>query len=51
MNKYCCFCGKPIGKYGNNPYPANTDPDAECCDACNLSVVIPARLQLIDEDS
>jgi len=47
----CCFCNKIIGKYGNNPYPASKDPNAVCCDACNMSVVIPTRLQALKENS
>lgn len=46
----CCFCGRIIPFWvSNNPYPANKDPDARCCDMCNELKVIPARLgRLID---
>lgn len=41
----CCICGKLItGEYGNNPEPVENDPRAKCCDACNDSYVIPARI-------
>lgn len=50
----CCFCGETISGWGNNPYPANKEPDAVCCDYCNATVVIPARIkqmqQQIDEE-
>lgn len=37
----CCFCGKDAGEYGNNARPLK---DGVCCDDCNNSKVIPARL-------
>ena len=40
----CCFCNKVINGYGNNPWPASKDPEARCCDYCNMDVVIPARI-------
>lgn len=40
----CCFCGKEIKGWGNNPYPVETDENAECCDDCNLDIVLPARI-------
>jgi len=43
----CCFCGEDYGKYGNNPMPANNDPKASCCDKCNLEIVVPARLKIM----
>ena len=48
MNKIqytCCICGKEFIGYGNNPAPVDNDPDAKCCDKCNIEVVIPARLE------
>jgi hypothetical protein len=41
---YCCICGEPYGKYGNNPEPYVPSEEGRCCDACNLKFVIPARL-------
>lgn len=39
----CCICGKHIkGEWGNNPFPVVNA--GECCDKCNYTVVIPARL-------
>ena len=45
--KSCCFCKKYVGRYGgNSPHPANITDGARCCDACNMTVVLPARLGL-----
>ena len=38
----CVICGEPIKGYGNNPYPVADH--GLCCDHCNLTRVIPARL-------
>ena len=44
----CCLCGKrSLGwgdnqEYGNNPRPLKDK--GECCDNCNETKVIPARL-------
>ena len=40
----CCLCGKIFMDWGNNPYPVNKDPNARCCDACDRSIVLPARM-------
>lgn len=37
----CCICGRPYVGHGNNAWPIKED--GRCCDACNMSVVIPAR--------
>jgi len=38
----CCLCGGDAGKYGNNARPLK---DGQCCDNCNATKVIPARLR------
>ena len=38
----CCICGKQFEGYGNNPAPVKSE--GECCDNCNFSVVLSARL-------
>jgi len=43
----CSICGKQIKavgawKYGNNAEPVNS---GRCCDKCNMTVVIPARMR------
>ena len=43
----CCICGKEFVGWGNNPYPVNNDPDARCCDDCNMNSVIPARIAVL----
>lgn len=43
-DKFCCICGEPFGKFGNNPEPFMSADEGRCCDACNLKFVIPARL-------
>ena len=43
----CCICGKEFDGYGNNPYPVVGDifsGDERCCDECNDTIVIPARI-------
>lgn len=42
--KKCCICGKRIIGYGNNPWPVVEKQNAECCDDCNSTEVIPARI-------
>ena len=39
----CCICGKEHVGYGHNPNPVTTN--GECCNECNMSVVIPARIK------
>ena len=40
----CCICGAECTGWGNNPYPVVNDEDARCCDGCNGTVVLPARI-------
>ena len=40
----CCICGKEINGYGNNPWPVDDNENARCCDDCNTTKVIPARI-------
>jgi len=37
----CSICGFDFSEYGNNAEPVNS---GRCCNACNSTVVIPARL-------
>ncbi len=41
----CCICGADYGRYGNNPDPVKSS--GRCCDTCNATVVIPARLSMM----
>lgn len=45
MPKYktCCICGKTFKGWGNNPWPVMDS--GECCDECNFTQVIPARIK------
>ena len=43
----CCFCGKPLGEYDrNNPDPACTLDNANCCRNCDERIVLPARIAI-----
>lgn len=44
----CCICGSEIGKYGNNPWPVKEK--GECCDMCNMTVVLKARIKMLNEN-
>lgn len=45
MERYtCCICGRVFEGWGNNPWPIDDRDDVECCDECNATVVIPARI-------
>ena len=46
----CCICGEEFEGFGNNSYPINKDENARCCDVCNYTVVIPARIEALNED-
>ena len=44
QEKVCCICGKKFTGWGNNPWPVVKDEDARCCDECDGSTVLSARL-------
>lgn len=49
MGFNCCICGKFIAyidEFGNNPAPVVNDDCSKCCDACNISVVVPTRIKM-----
>lgn len=39
----CVLCKKEVKGYGNNPAPLGNVYD-DCCDTCNRTKVIPARI-------
>lgn len=41
----CCICLKDCVGWGNNPEPVYNC--GRCCDECNQSAVLPARIQLM----
>ena len=43
--KKCVICGHGFEGYGNDPRPVKYH--GQCCDACNNSAVIPARIFLM----
>ena len=43
-NKTCCLCGGQYDEEGHNPDPLVME--GRCCTACNVTVVIPARISL-----
>lgn len=45
----CCFCEKGASGFvgRNNPWPLRTGGDEDCCDDCNESKVITARLAMM----
>jgi len=44
----CCFCKKDVGPYGNNPFPVAEE--GLCCDSCNISIVVKARLDHLNSE-
>jgi hypothetical protein len=43
--KACVLCGDTFSEWGNNPDPVALK--GQCCDNCNLTRVLPARLARI----
>ena len=43
----CVLCGQMFSEFGNNPWPLATLDDGPCCDHCNSTKVLPARLARI----
>lgn len=41
--KVCSICQQDYTGWGNNAEPVN---DGRCCDMCNSSVVVPARITM-----
>lgn len=41
----CSICGKRFKGFGNNPAPVTNGENDRCCDVCNESIVIPARMK------
>jgi len=42
----CSLCGNPYNNWGNSPIPLKSYHE-RCCDNCNFTKVIPARMGLI----
>lgn len=43
----CSLCHGPYVNWGHNPQPLRAKFEDRCCDACNDTRVIPARIGLI----
>jgi hypothetical protein len=41
--RQCSLCGRSFTGHGHNPAPLQST-DQPCCDSCNATLVIPARL-------
>jgi DNA-directed RNA polymerase subunit RPC12/RpoP len=44
----CSLCGEVYTGFGNNPEPLKKYEE-RCCDTCNSRLVIPARINFIEE--
>ena len=42
----CCICGQLFEGWGNNPWPVVKD--GNCCNECNINVVVPARIEMMN---
>jgi len=49
MSFVCCICKEFCEGWGNNPWPVVKNEDERCCDRCDWTAVIPARLKLLIE--
>ena len=45
--KICCICGREYTGWGNNPWPIVNEEGAQCCDECNSTYVLMARMRNI----
>ena len=43
----CCICGKRFKGHGNNPEPVKKIDEGVCCNECNETVVMRARIEQI----
>ena len=49
FEKICCICGCELEGFGNNPDPIVRREGAVCCNWCDNTVVIPARIAQMRE--
>ena len=50
FEKSCCICECAVKGIGKNPRPVVNRKGAVCCDWCDSTVVIPARIKLFREE-
>jgi len=43
----CILCGEDFTGYGHNPAPLHPYSEGKCCDDCNYTQVLPARIELL----
>ena len=43
--KECVICGEKFNDWGNNPWPIKDE--GECCEFCNMTKVLPARIKRV----
>ena len=48
MRFNCCICGREFIGFGNNPRPIKDS--GRCCDVCNMYIVIPERLKMLQKE-
>ena len=46
-SRKCCICGRRINGYGNNPAPVKDE--GVCCDRCNNTIVLAARIKALKD--
>ena len=42
----CCICGEYFTGWGNNPWPISDKEEDRCCDMCDTTKVLPARIAM-----
>ena len=47
-SKRCVLCGCRFNEWGNDPWPLKEE--GWCCDRCNATKVIPARIAQVEKD-
>lgn len=47
VDNICVICGTLFAGHGNNPWPVVED--GRCCDYCNHTEVVPARMARVVE--
>ena len=43
----CILCGESIEDFGHNPWPLSLSEQDRCCGDCNISKVVPARIEML----
>lgn len=43
----CSLCGVSVEEFGHNPWPLAKNENDRCCDECNITKVVPARIEML----